>query len=85
MNENKPALHLFRDDDGNTYAARDLASAKELWTADTGQPAEEAGRWKSIPDDKSVTVDEDGVKTTKTAAEWAAEVSAPGCCFSTNY
>lgn len=80
-----PALHLFVDDDGNTYAARDLSHAKELWTADTGQPAEDAGLWQSIPDDKAVTVDDDGVKTTKTAAEWAAEVSAPGCCFSTNY
>ncbi|NTX08961.1 transposase [Myxococcus sp. CA040A] len=78
-------LHLFTDDDGNTYAARDLAHAKDLWVADTGQPIEDAGDWRSIPDDKAVTVNDDGVKSTKTAAEWAAEMSAPGCCFSSNY
>lgn len=79
------SLHLFTDDDGNTYAARDLTHAKELWTADTGQPSEDAGEWTCIPDDKAITVDDDGVKATKTAREWASAVAAPGCCFSTNY
>lgn len=78
-------LHLFTDDDGNTYAARDLAHAKALWTKDTGQDADAWGtEWQAIPDDKAVTVDEDGLKVTKTAREWASEVFAPGCCFSTN-
>lgn len=80
-----PDLHLFTDDDGNTYAARDINHASELWVADTGQAAEDAGEWTTIPDDRVITVDEDGVKVTKTAREWAAEMDAPGCCFSTNY
>lgn len=90
-NDTKPTLHLFTDDDGNTYAARDLAHAKELWTADTGQPAEDAGDWTSIPDDKAVTIEDEPpgerapVKVTKTAAQWANEMTAPGCCYSTNY
>lgn len=79
-------LHLFTDDDGNTYAARDLVHAKELWTADTGQPAEDAGEWTSIPDETPLAVNtEDEGKVTKTAREWAAEMTEPGCCLSTNY
>lgn len=81
----KETLHLFTDDDGNTYAARDLKHAKELWTADTGQPAEDAGEWTAIPDDTPLTVEDDGVKETKTAREWTEEMVRPGCCFSTNY
>lgn len=78
-------LHLFTDDDGNTYAARDLLHAKELWAYDTGLDSDEAGDWTTIPDDASLTVDDDGVRATKTAREWVAEMVRPGCCFSTNY
>jgi hypothetical protein len=81
----KEALHLYTDDDGNTYAARDLAHAKEIWRAETGLPPEEEGEWTEIPDDKTVTVDDDGKKVTKPAQMWAAEMVAPGCCFSVNY
>lgn len=78
-------LHLFTDDDGNIYAAETLEHAKELWTKDTGQHSDESGEWVTIPDERSLTIDDDGVKSTKTAAEWVAEVHGPGCCFSTNY
>ncbi len=77
----KETLHLFQDDDGNVYAARDLAHAKELWTADTGLPSEEAGEWMSIPDDATVPeYDEDTDSIIqKTAVQYASEAHAPGC------
>lgn len=82
----KETLHLFREDEGgDTYGARDLAHAKELWRADTGQDPDVDTDWQSIPDDAALTVDNDGVKETKTAREWAAEVAGPGCCFGENY
>lgn len=73
-------LHLFRDDDGNVYAARDLAHAKELWTKDTGKdPDEEGVEWQAIPDDAIIPEDDDGVITNKTAAQHAAEAKQAGC------
>lgn len=81
----KETLHLFTDDDGNTYAARDLAHAKELWTADTGKPAEEAGEWTAIPDDHVVKVEDDIITRSLLAGRYAAEVKQPGCCGSFNY
>lgn len=77
-------LHLFIDEDNNAYAARDLAHAKELWQADTGQDPEENG-WTSVSDDKPVTVDDDGAKVTKTAVEWANDSETPGCRFGSDY
>lgn len=74
-------LHLFQDDERQTYAANDLDHAKSLWKADTGQDPDDTD-WMSVPDDKTITVaDEDGAKVTKTAAEWAAEYGKPGYCF----
>jgi hypothetical protein len=85
----KETLHLYRDDGGNVYAARDLAHAKELWTKDTGQPAEEAGDWQSIPDDRELTIRDDdgdsGGPVTKTAGEWANDAFEPGCIGGDNY
>lgn len=79
-------LHLFKESTGgDTYAARDIAHAKELWKADTGMDPDDGNDWQPIPDDRSVTVDVDGTKVTKTAAQWAAEMTAPGCCFGENY
>lgn len=77
----KETLHLYRDGDGNAYAARDLAHAKELWTNDTGQPAEEAGQWKCIPDESMVLDgdEETGALHAKTAAQYAREAHGPGC------
>lgn len=72
-------LHLFVDDDGNIYAAQDLAHAKELWTKDTGLPAEEAGEWSEIPDDKVIPEEGDGRVVLKTAAQHAAEAKQAGC------
>ncbi|AAK94412.1 hypothetical protein Mx8p77 [Myxococcus phage Mx8] len=80
-----PALHLFVDDDGNAYAARDLDHAKELWTADTGQPAEEAGDWQSIPDEREITIRDDEGTVTKRAGDWANEAFEPGCIGGDNY
>ena len=77
----KEKLHLFRDEDGNVYAARDLEHAKRLWTADTGQPEKDSGEWQSIPDN-SMVLDRDeetGSIHAKTAAQYAAEVHGPGC------
>lgn len=36
-------------------------------------------------DGKAITVDNDGTKETKTAAEWASEMAAPGAIFGENY
>lgn len=78
-------LHLFKEDGGgDVYAARDLAHAKELWKADTGEDPDGTD-WEVIPDDKPCKVDCDGVKVTKTAAEWAEEMTHPGACFGENY
>lgn len=87
------ALHLFREDEsGETYAARDLAHAKELWKEDTGQDPDGGTDWVAVPDDKPITVhDEDGSTERKTASEWAnADRSAfgergGGCVFGTNW
>lgn len=83
----KETLHLYRDEDGNVYAARDLAHAKELWTKDTGLPAEESGEWQSIPDDAVIPeYDEDTDRSVdKTAAQHASEVVRPGPIGSTFY
>lgn len=82
----KETLHLFCDEDGNVYAARDLAHAKELWTADTGQPAEESGDWQCIPDDRTITIrDDDEGKMTLSAGEWASKAFEPGCIGGDNY
>lgn len=72
-------LHLFTDDDGNTYAAETLEHAKELWTKDTGLPAEEAGEWSEIPDDAVLPEEDNGVVVRKTAAQHAAEAKQAGC------
>ena len=75
-------LHLFQDDEHQTYAANDLAHAKALWKADTGQDPDDGVRWQEIPDDKPITVhDEDGGKETKTAREWADAAFEPGYLF----
>lgn len=82
----RETLHLFREDEGgDTYAAQDLAHAKELWKSDTGQDPDVDTDWQPIPDDKAVTVDNDGTKETKTAREWAAEMASPGAIFGENY
>lgn len=79
-------LHLFKEKSGgDTYAARDMAHAKERWKADTGQDPDDGTEWESVPDDRLITVDCDGVKETKTAREWAAEMSQPGACYGENY
>lgn len=70
-------LKLLRDEDGNMYVARDVEHAKQLWTADTGQPADDAGAWMEIPATMELTSDEDG--ETKTASEWVASAQQPGC------
>jgi len=77
----KETLHLFRDEDGNVYAARDLAHAKELWTKDTGLPSEESGEWQSIPDNRILweTAYEDDVLVKTRAGQYAQSVHAPGC------
>lgn len=75
-------LHLFQDEENQTYAARDLAHAKELWQADTGQDPEDT-TWTALDDSTMLTVeDEDaGERQTKTAAEWVKEYNRPGYCF----
>ena len=81
-------LHLFKEyAGGDVYAARDLAHAKDLWKTDTEQDPEEGTDWGLLPDDMKikVDVDDDGAPAEKTAAEWAAEVAEPGCCFGDNY
>lgn len=73
-------LHLFQDADGNTYAARDLDHAKELWKADTGKDSDAEGiEWRSIPDDAVLPEEDNGVVVNKTAAQHAAEARKPGC------
>lgn len=72
-------LHLYRDDDGNVYAALDLEHAKSLWVADTGQPIEDAGEWEEIPDDAVISEEDDGRVVLKTAAQHAAEAKQAGC------
>lgn len=77
-------LHLFRESNsGETYAARDLEHAKALEAATPGHDADDIPLWVAEPDDKAITVDDDGTKVTKTAAEWANEMKAPGLCFNT--
>lgn len=76
-------LHLFQDEENQTYAARDLAHAKELWQADTGQDPEDT-TWTALDDSTLITVseeDDNGERQTKTAAEWAKEYGRPGYCF----
>lgn len=79
-------LHLFKEANwGDIYAADDLAHAKRLWDSDTGQSPEEDTAWEPIPDGSSLTLDCDGVKETKTAAEWAGEMVSPGPFAGSNY
>lgn len=75
-------LHLFQDDEDQTYAARDLAHAKELWRADTGQDPEDT-TWTALDDSTLITVEDEETneRQTKTAAEWVAEYNRPGYCF----
>lgn len=75
-------LHLFQDDEDQTYAARDLAHAKELWQADTGQDPEDT-TWTSLDDSTMLTVEDEQTeeRQTKTAAEWVKEYNRPGYCF----
>lgn len=75
-------LHLFQDDEDQTYAARDLAHAKELWQADTGQDPEDT-TWTSLDDSTMLTVEDEDTedRQTKTAAEWVKEYNRPGYCF----
>lgn len=75
-------LHLFQDDEGQTYVARDLAHAKELWKADTGQDPEDT-TWTSLSDSTMITVEdeENNERKTKTASEWVKEYNHPGYCF----
>lgn len=80
------ALHLFQDEERQTYAARDLAHAKELWKADTGPDSDPEAdtAWTALDDSTLITVteeDDNGVRQTKTAAEWAREYGRPGYCF----
>lgn len=85
-------LHLYREDEsGETYAARDLAHAKELWKEDTGQDPEDGTDWVAVPDDRDITVhDEDGGKETKPALRWANDDRGAfgerigGCVFGVN-
>ena len=86
----KETLHLFRDDGGNVYAARDLAHAKALWSADTGEDPDAFGwgtEWQSIPDDREITIrdDDEPSPVTKTAGEWASEAFEPCCIGGDNY
>lgn len=75
-------LHLFQDEENQTYAARDLAHAKELWRADTGQDPE-GTTWTSLDDSTMLTVEDEETeeRQTKTAAEWVKEYNRPGYCF----
>jgi hypothetical protein len=77
-------LHLFIDDDNNAYAATDLDHAKSIWTSDTGMDANDT-EWQCVPDERSITVDDEGAKVTKTAGEWANETDTPGCRFGSDY
>lgn len=85
----KEALHLFRDDGGNVYAARDLDHAKALWNADTGEDPDSFGwgtEWQSIPDEREITFrDDDDSPVTKRAGDWANEAHQPGCIGGANY
>lgn len=75
-------LHLFQDEEDQTYAARDLAHAKELWQADTGQDGDDT-TWTSLDDSTMLTVEDEETneRQTKTAAEWVKEYNRPGYCF----
>jgi hypothetical protein len=84
--EVRTRLHLFKEyEGGDIYAARDITHAKELWHADTGENPDENTDWGAIPDDKSLTLDEDGAKVTKAAGKWAAEMASPGLFGGENY
>lgn len=78
-------LHLFQDDENHTYAANDIAHAKRLWMADTGNDAEDAddAGWTALDDSTMLTVEDEETKErqTKTAAEWVKEYNRPGYCF----
>lgn len=80
-------LHLYRDNDGeDVYAAESLDHAKRRLGELVGEEdAKEYTDWSEIQDTKSITVDCDGEKVTKTAAEWANDGSPPGVRFGANY
>jgi hypothetical protein len=84
-------FHLFREcEGGDTYAARDVAHAKEIWKSDTGQDPDDGTEWEAVPDDAPIKIDDDGVMVTKSAAEWANETdefgrNVAGCVFGQNY
>lgn len=82
----KETLHLYRDEGGNVYAARDLAHAKELCAKDIGNTADVSEEWESIPDERELTIrDDDEGTVTKRAGDWANEAHEPGCIGGSNH
>lgn len=75
-------LYLYREDNGgDTFAAKSLEQAKQLFKEMTGLDPEEDMDWKSLPDELPITVHNEGVKEVKTAGEWAATMTEAGPIF----
>lgn len=67
-------LKLWHNDH-DFFIAETAAEAQVLydaWMHTTGNPKDD-GEWSAWPDNEPFTLDDDGKKTTKTAAEWCAE------------
>lgn len=76
----KRHLHLYRHDDSERtwISARSPADAAEVFSEkidhlDAVEKNEIADEMKLIPDDEPVTVYDGSAKSTKTAAQWAAQ------------
>lgn len=81
------SFRLYREaNTEDVYAASSLEQAKEELVKLVGaEEAKEYDDWHEVPDSKVITVDCDGEKVTKTAAEWANEDPVPGVRFGANY
>lgn len=83
------ALHVYRNDVTEWFVAESLGDAVEVAREYLGEvcemdPAEMDLDFSQEPDNKPLTMDDDGTRVVKSAAEWAAE-NGKGFLMTTEY